>query len=134
MNLDDSILKYSFLTCSGYFVCMSIAHFFGIKVPVLFIYYDVPFYEYQDKIISFAVVAYILLFFGAYQNRAMAPHAIIAGFMTVLGLSSINASEALMSVLEGGSTTAYWVQTAALGLLVIWLAVFYIRSKKPVES
>jgi len=130
MNTNDTILKYSLLTCVAYFVCMSLAHFFGIKLPILFIYYDVPFYEYQDKIISFAVITYVILFFAAYQNRELAPHAILSLFVTVIGLSFINASDSLAVVLNGASTTAYWAQTGMIALLVVWLSVFFIRSKK----
>ena len=130
MKQSDTILKYSFLVGVGYFVCMSIAHFFGIKVPVLFIYYDVPFYEYQDMIISFCVVTYAILFFAAFQNRALAPHAIFSLLATILGLSSINASNALSTVLNGGSTLAYWIQTGMIGVFLVWLIVFYILSKK----
>ncbi|NET55958.1 MAG: hypothetical protein F6K47_07250 [Symploca sp. SIO2E6] len=57
--------KILFLMNGIYFVCMAVAHFFSLKYPILFIYYNVPFYAYQDKIISFAVVAYVALFFEA---------------------------------------------------------------------
>ncbi len=128
-NTNDTILKYSLLTCAGYFVCMAIAHFFSIKLPILFIYYDVPFYAYQDKIISFAVITYVILFFAAYQNRALAPHAILSLFTTVIGLSFVNSSDALNEVINGASTSAYWLQTAMISGLVVWLSVFYIRAK-----
>ena len=129
MNINDTILKYSLLTCAAYFVCMSMAHFFGIKLPILFIYYDVPFYEYQDKIISFAVISYVMLFYGAFQNRAFAPHATLSLLTTVLGLSFINSSDALNTLIEGADTTAYWAQTAMIAVLVIWLSFFYFRSR-----
>ena len=134
MNRDDIILKYSFLTCTIYFVCMSIAHFFGIKLPILFVYYDVPFYAYQDKIISFAVVTYAILFFGAFQNLVLAPYAILSLFTTVLGLSLVNISEALNTVLNGADTTAYWIQTVMIAFILVWLSVFYTRSKKAVTN
>lgn len=40
--------QYAFLAGVVYFSCMAFAHFFGIKVPVLFVYYDTPYYAYQD--------------------------------------------------------------------------------------
>ncbi len=43
----------------AYFVAMAIAHWVGFKVPVLFIYYDTPYYAYQDKIISFWYCAHV---------------------------------------------------------------------------
>lgn len=110
---------------------MAIAHYFCIKVPVLFIYYDTPFYAYQDKIISFAVCAYIALFYSASQNRAVALNAIIVLAVTVLGLSAVNYSNALTSVLrEGQSTLPYWLQTGAIAFYLVVLAVSYIRDGK----
>jgi len=130
MNRDDTILKYSFLFCTIYFVCMAIAHFFSIKLPILFVYYDVSFYAYQDKIISFCVVTYAIFFYGAYKNRVLAPYAILSMIATVLGLSLINLSGDLKSVLNGRATTMYWLQTGMIALILIWLAVFYMRAKK----
>jgi len=66
-------LKYGLLAGMVYFCCMAVAHYFGIKQPLLFVYYDTPFYAYQDKIISFAVVSYIALFYSAAQHRAVVP-------------------------------------------------------------
>jgi hypothetical protein len=109
---------------------MSIAHFFGIKLPLLFVYYDIPFYAYQDKIISFCVVTYVILFLGAFQKQEIAPYAIISLYTTVAGLSLINMSSALKSVLNGGTTTLYWLQTAMFACIAIWLTIFYIRSRK----
>ena len=129
-NKNDQILKYSLLVCTGYFICMSLAHFFGIKLPILFIYYDVPFYEYQDKVISFAVVTYALLFYAASQNRALTRYTIASLLATVLGLSFINLSEALNTVIEGATTTYYWIQTGMIAVIAIWITVFYLRSKK----
>ena len=104
----------------AYFCCMALAHFFGLKYPILFVYYDVPFYAYQDKIISFAVVAYACLFANAALHRSGVPAAIVALGVTVLGLSAVNVSDALGSVLDGRSTLAYWIQT---GLIAAYFAV-----------
>lgn len=110
---------------------MAIAHYFSIKVPFLFVYYDTPFYAYQDKIISFAVCAYIALFYSASQNRSVALNAIIVLAITVFGLSSVNLSDALASVLQDGqSTTPYWLQTAAIAFYLVALIVLYIKDGK----
>lgn len=130
MNLNETILKYSFLTCTIYFICMAIAHFFSIKLPILFVYYDVPFYAYQDKIISFCVVTYAILFFGAFRHIAIAPYAILSLVGTVLGLSLINFSSDLSAVLKGNGTLVYWLQTGMIGFILIWLVIFYFRAKK----
>ena len=126
-----SLLRMGLLAGCAYFVCMAIAHFFGIKVPILFVYYDTPFYAYQDKIISFAVCAYIALFYSAAQHRVVAPSAIIVLAITFIGLSAVNLSDALASVLtEGQSTLPYWLQTLAIGGYVTVLAVLYFKDGK----
>ena len=110
----------------AYFVSMSVAHWVGFKVPVLFIYYDTPFHAYQDKIISFCAGTYAILFFAAARHRVVVPYAISSLALTTVGLSLINASEDLQSVLPKGHTTrAYWLQTGLIGILTGSLAVLY---------
>lgn len=129
--MNSQLTKYAFLAGAAYFCCMATAHFFSFKVPILFVYYDTPFYAYQDKIISFAVCAYIALFYSASQHRPVALNAIIVLAITVLGLSSVNLSNALASVLqEGQSTTPYWLQTGAIGFYLAVLLTLYIKDGK----
>ena len=129
--MNSQLTKYAFSAGAAYFFCMAIAHFFSFKVPILFVYYDTPFYAYQDKIISFAVCAYIALFYSASQHRPVALNAIIVLAITVLGLSSVNLSSALASVLqEGQSTTPYWLQTGAIGFYLAVLLTLYIKDGK----
>mgnify|MGYP000306415501 CR=1 FL=1 len=129
--MNSQLTKYAFLAGAAYFFCMAIAHFFSIKVPILFVYYDTPFYAYQDKIISFAVCAYIALFYSASQHRVVALNAIIVLAITVVGLSSVNVSSELASVLqEGQSTVVYWVQTGAIAFYLIILLLLYSKDGK----
>lgn len=129
--MNSQITKIAFLAGAAYFVCMAMAHFFSIKVPVLFVYYDTPFYAYQDKIISFAVCAYVALFHAASKHRDVALTAIIVLALTVLGLSAVNISGALASVLEPGqSTLPYWLQTGAIAGYVVALIVLYVKDGK----
>lgn len=129
--MNSQLTKYAFLSGAAYFCCMAIAHFFSLKFPVLFVYYDTPFYAYQDKIISFAVCAYIALFYSASQHRSVALNAIIVLAITVAGLSSVNLSDELTSVLqEGQSTTPYWLQTAAIAFYLAVLLALYIKDSK----
>ena len=122
------LLRLGLLACIIYFIAMSIAHFFGIKVPILFVYYDTSFYAYQDKIISFAVASYIGLFYAASRDIKTVPVALAVLAATVLGLVSVNLSEALAYVLqEGQSTWPYWAQTAMLAGIWCVLVVLYLR-------
>lgn len=114
--MNSPLTRYAFLAGVAYFCAMALAHFFGIKQPLLFVYYDTPFHAYQDKIISFAMTAYIALFWLASKSREAVPAALIVLALTVLGLASVNMSDALASVLtEGQSTTPYWLQTLLIG-------------------
>jgi len=129
--MNSLLTKYAFLSGAAYFFCMATAHFFSIKVPVLFVYYDTPFYSYQDKIISFSVCAYIALFYSASQHRAVALNAIVVLAITVVGLGFINISSDLASVLkEGQSTLPYWLQTGAIAGYLIFLLALYIKDGK----
>lgn len=122
------LLRLGLLTLVAYFVCMAIAHFFGIKVPILFVYYDTPFYAYQDKIISFAVLSYVGLFYAAARDIKVVPIALAVLGMTALGLASVNMSEALASVLaDGQSTWPYWAQTGMIAGLWVILTALYLR-------
>ncbi len=118
----------------AYFCCMAVAHFFGLKYPLLFVYYDVPFYAYQDKIVSFAVAAYICLFANAAVHRNAVPAAIVALGVTVLGLSAVNRSEALASVLDGRSTLAYWMQTGLLAAYFALLLALYAAGERASQN
>lgn len=110
---------------------MAIAHYFGITLPILFIYDDAPFYAHQDKIIAFAVCAYIALFYSAAQHGCVALNAIIVLAVTVIGSGSVNLSGALASVLsEGQSTLPYWLQTAAIAFYLVALVTLYIKDGK----
>jgi hypothetical protein len=118
-------LRFGLLACCAYFICMAVAHFFGIKLPILFVYFDTPFHAYQDKIISFAVLAYVGLFFLASRDIKAVPVALAVLGLTVLGLASVNLSQALASVLSPGQATwPYWAQTAMIA--VIWLALLIL--------
>ncbi len=122
------LLRIGLLSATAYFICMSIAHFFGIKAPVLFVYYDTPFYAYQDKIISFAVASYVGLFYVASRDIKAVPVALTVLGITVLGLVSVNLSDALDAVLsEGQPTWPYWVQTGMIAGIWIVLTVLYLR-------
>ncbi|MFW2084045.1 hypothetical protein ACNPQK_24265, partial [Acinetobacter guillouiae] len=83
---------------------------------------------YQDKIISFCAFTYACLFYAAAQHRPTVPAALVAISVTVLGLSAVNISDALRSVLNGAPTTAYWIQTVMIAGYAVWLIVFYLRS------
>ena len=126
----DVLLHFSLLACTAYFLCMCAAHFVGFKVPILFVYWNVPSNPYQDMIISFCALTYAVLFAGASQVPASVPFAIVALAGTVLGLSAVNLSKDLREKIQGRSTLAYWAQTGMIAGLVVWLGVLYQATQK----
>jgi hypothetical protein len=129
-NPPPVLLRFALWAGAVYFCCMAVAHFCGLKYPLLFVYYDVPFYAYQDKIISFDVVAYICLLVNAALDRSAVPAAIVAIGVTVLGLSAVNASDALETVLDGRSTIPYWMQTGLVALYFALLIILYAVDRR----
>jgi hypothetical protein len=127
MTMTSRLLRIALLAGVAYFCAMAVAHFFGIKWPLLFVYYDVPFHAYQDKIIAFSVVAYACLWWSAARERSVMPAVLLALGVTVAGLAAVNLSDALASVLDGRGTQAYWWQTALFA--GYWLLLFVLHGR-----
>ena len=133
--MNSKITKYAFLAGAFYFCCMAMAHFFGLKLPLLFVYYDTPYYAYQDKIISFSVVAYIALFIGASKHRDIALYAIIVMAITTLGLAYVNLSSALKNVMSADNATLpYWLQTIAIACYTAVLGLLHFNTEDKKEK
>lgn len=125
------LLHWSLLVCAGYFLCMSAAHFAGFKVPILFVYWNVPSNHYQDMIISFCALTYAILFGGGAFIGGAVPLALLALAGTVLGLAAVNLSSDLRAQIKTASTRAYWLQTGMIAGLLAWLAALYFRLQDP---
>ncbi len=130
MDSQSPMLRSLLLICVAFFACMGLAHFFGLKIPVLFVYWDPPFYAYQDKIIAFTLITYMSLFFGAARHRVMVPYAVISFWGTVFGLALVNTSDALAQVLDGRSTFFYWLITMAFAGLAGVLTFLWLMDRK----
>ena len=124
----NKTLKYSLLAGSVYFFCISLFHFLGIKIPGLFIYYNIPSHHYQDQIISFLAFGWSAFFYSAYKNISIVPFVLLSCFMALLGLANINSSTNFESLVKGADATPFWIQTVLLSIYVAWLVIFYITS------
>jgi hypothetical protein len=125
-----AVLQFSLAVCTLYFICMATAHFFSFKYPILFIYWDTPFYAYQDKIISFCAAVYAIIFYEAFADvEHISGLAARSMLITVLGLSAVNVSQDLQAVLRPDQTTQwYWVQTALIACIGLWLTFWRWRA------
>jgi hypothetical protein len=76
--------------CAVYFIAVSIAHQLGLKVPMLFVFYNIPSERYQDLIISFLSLGWAMLFgigfFDKELKTTIQAPILIAGAMAICGL------------------------------------------------
>jgi len=134
MSTNQRILKYSLLAGALYFFSVSVVHMLGFKVPVLFIYFNVPSYAYQDRIISFLAFGWSVFLFTAFtdpqKNSALVKAILVAGAGALIGVSVINATTDFQSLDPAINPTIFWLEAA--GLFVYWLVlvVFHFRSSK----
>jgi hypothetical protein len=107
----------------------------GIKIPLLYIYFSIPSYGYQDKIISFLSFGWALFFLTAFinpvKNMNIIKTVIVAGFVAISGLCIINLLTDFRDLAPRSNITVFWVELSVLSFYLIWLCVFFLRAKKP---
>lgn len=134
MSANLKVLKYSLLTGALYFFSVSVVHMLGIKVPMLFIYFNVPSYAYQDRIISFLAFGWSVFLFTAFtdpqKNSALVKTILVAGAGALIGVSVINATADFQSLDPAIHPTVFWLEAAGLFVYWLWLVVFHFRSGK----
>ena len=67
MKAPDKVLKWSLLGGAIYFLLVAIAHISGIKVPGLYIYFDIPSYNYQDRIIALLSFGWCMFLYSGFR-------------------------------------------------------------------
>jgi len=130
MKSSEIVLKYSFIPGAAYFLLVSIAHLFNIKVPVLFIYYNIESFAYQNKIISLLSFGWAAFFCTGYilvklQKTKYSILHIAAGVFGILVFIVINLGKEVRALARGGSLFPYWLVVSILFLYLIWLIFFY---------
>ena len=138
--MDDlqSVLKWSLLSIAVYFLAVSGAHFFGFKIPMLYVYYDLPSTVYQDKLISFTTFGWSMFFVAGYSsvNRdslRSVRYIVFAGAYAVFMLSFIN----IVTDFKQYPTShpwVYWLETIILSVALTWIAVLYKILKRRQED
>ena len=124
-----AILKWSVFAGGIYFLLISVAHLFGLKIPGLYIYFNVPSYDYQDKIISFMSFGWGIFFLQAahepIKSQKLVRAILIAGTGAIVGLIIINLSSEFSVLIPDTSVTIFWIETGLLALYLIWLIYYY---------
>ena len=125
-----SILRASLRLGALYMGAVSAAHLLTLKYPCLHIYWDCNFYAYQDRLLGVAAaMGALVLNQAASDPEHLAPVVSHCSWVAVVGLSLVNVSPSLASVMNGyrmycDDTRWYWVQTAAVAGAAVWLAVW----------
>lgn len=128
-------LKWSLLGGAVYFLLVAMAHFFGIKAPLFYIYYDLPSEAYQDKIIAFTTFGWAMFFVAGYSSVKRTSlrsvrYIVIAGAGAIAGLCLINLFTDFNRLNVDARPFFYWAETAALAAYLGWIAVFYVLAKR----
>jgi hypothetical protein len=84
------ILKGLLYVGAVYFSGVAIVHSLGVKVPGLFIYYNVPSHAYQDRIISFLALGWAAFFYltARKMDADFIKLILMIGFIAMLALTA----------------------------------------------
>lgn len=127
------VLKWLLLGGAVYFLGIAAVHMLGIKIPLLFVYFDVPSYAYQDRIISFLAFGWSVFLFSASRdperNRDAVRAILMAGTGALFGLQVINAVTDFHALSPAIRPAVFWIETGVLSLYVLSLILFYFLSR-----
>ena len=125
-------IKISLFCGAIYFLLMAIAHAIGLKMPGLFMYFNVPSYAYQDKIISLFAFGWAAFFFSVAANpsKNLIKSIILIGAVALIMLTFINISTDFSSLSEKINPNLFHIETGILFLYWIWLLLCYNKSKQ----
>ena len=126
------ILKISLFCGAIYFFLVSITHLIGLKIPGLFIYYNVPSYSYQDRIISLLALGWAIFFFLAAKDphKQIIKSILIIGAVAIAMLSFINFITDFASFSKMINPVYFHFQTGLLFIYWFWLVFWYNKLKK----
>ncbi len=134
MKKDSVILKLSLLAGAIYFFLIAAAHLSGLKIPGLYIYFDIPSYPYQDNIVAFLALGWSIFFYTAFtdvlKNIALIKAILIAGAAAIIVLSIINFKTDFQLLNSNVDINIIWWEVFILFIYWLWLVVFYFRLKK----
>lgn len=134
MKNNSAILKLSLLAGSFYFLFVSIAHLSGLKFPGLYIYFQIPSYAFQDKIVALFALGWAIFFFTAFtdpvKNITLVRGILFAGAFAIIILCFINITTNFYLFNNSVNPGIIWLETILLFVYWLWLVVFYFLVKK----
>lgn len=134
MSKCTGILKWLLLAGAVYFSAVAVVHMFRIKIPMLFVYYNVPSYGYQDRIISFLSFGWAAFLFVASadpaKNRAAVKAILSAGLAAIFGLTVINGITDFHALSPDINPAVFWIEVLGLSMYEAALILFYFLAKE----
>ena len=134
MSRNTAILKWLLLAGAVYFLAIAIVHMLRIKIPFLFVYYDLPSYGYQDRIISFLSFGWSVFMFMAStdpaKNRDAVKAILVAGIAAILGLNVINSVTNFNALSPDVHPSDFRKETVVLSTYVAVLILFFFLAKR----
>ncbi len=134
MSKSATALKWLLLIGAVYFLAVAIVHMLRIKVPLLFIYFDLPSYGYQDRIISFFSFGWSMFMFVASldpaKNRDAVKAIIIASLGAIFGLTVINSVTDFRALAPDVEPSVFRIENLGLSAYVAALIFSYFLSGK----
>ncbi len=133
LNKNTALLKWLLLAGAVYFLAIAIAHMLRIKIPFLFVYYDLPSYGYQDRIISFLSFGWSVFLFSAsvdpMKNLGAVKAILIAGVFAVVGLNVINTVTNFRALSPDIHPSVFRGETIVLSIYVVALILSYFLAR-----
>ncbi len=133
MSRNTAILKGLLLAGAVYFLAVATVHMLRIKIPFLFVYYDLPSYGYQDRIISFLSFGWSVFLFMAStdpaKNRDAVKAILVAGIAAVLGLNVINRVTKFYEMSPDIHPSVFRKEALVLSTYVAVLTLFFFLAK-----
>ena len=135
MKRPEITLKWSLFGGSIYFLLVAITHFSGIKIPGLYIYFDIPSYAYQDRIIALLSFGWCMFMYSGYQlvrSGHIRPvrYILLAGILAIISLLFINNSSEISQIAPAKSRWLYMLEAILLFLYTLWLVILYVKCRK----
>jgi len=135
MKSPEITLKWSLFGGSIYFLLVAITHFSGIKIPGLYIYFDIPSYAYQDRIIALLSFGWCMFMYSGYQlvrsgHTKPVRYILLAGILAIISLLFINNSSEISQIATAKSRWLYMLEAILLFMYTLWLVILYVRCRK----
>lgn len=113
-----------------YFLAVALVHATGLKVPGLFVYYNVPSYAYQDRIIAFLAFGWAVMFYhtGRTLDLKLIDLMLTIGFVALVSLSANTLISNFNFIRPFTNKLPYYIIIKVL--FIYWLSLVYFRLKQ----